>query len=382
MSKALVVGAGIGGLATGIALAQADVEVTIFERAADLSSLEVGAGVTVWNNAVKVLDRLGVGEAIRARSTVFDGFEQRNHRGRLLAAWPMTEIARRLGTPAVGISRPVLHSILAEACPQTVRTSAKAVGFEQDDAGVTVRFEDGSTETGDVLIGADGIDSAIRAQLLGRQPTRYSGLTMWRTIIELDDADKPSVPFVNFNGPGTRFVWFGAGPGLLSVEAILATPAGGTDPHGPKQAVLEHFGDLPDPCRSLIEAADDSEIYRVDVVDRPPVDQWGTGRVTLLGDAAHPMIFAIGQGAAQALEDSLAIAGALGSAPGGDPAAALRAYETRRIQRSAHFQATAWRLGRMIRYRRAPVVAARHLFYQATGRIGAKVNEKDMVFEA
>jgi 2-polyprenyl-6-methoxyphenol hydroxylase-like FAD-dependent oxidoreductase len=377
MTRVLVVGAGIGGLATAIAMRPTAVDVVVFERANDLKHLEVGAGITLWPNAVRVLDQLGVGEDLRARGSVLHRFEQRTLRGRLLSRWPLDEMAAQLGAPVMGINRPELHAILAAAGSYCVQTGSEVTGFEQHDSAVSVQFADGRSESGDALIAADGIESVVRAQLLGKEATRYAGLTMWRANVAMPESSMPPVPFLAFRGRGTKFVIFRTGPGRLSWEAVVSSGPGGTDPPGERRRVVsEHFAGFCDPVLALVEATDEAAIFRTDVCDRPPIEHWGSQRVTLLGDAAHPMTFAVGQGAAQALEDSVAIAAAL--AANGDVEAALRSYENKRILRSAHFQALAWRLARIGVPRSRLRGVLRNVFIQSTSRIGRRMQVKDM----
>ena len=379
MTKVVVVGAGIGGLATSIALRGTDAEVVVLERAPELSKVELGAGVTLWCNAMLILDRLGVGAEIRERGAVLGCFEQRTARGRLLSRWPLDEMARRLGAPVCGINRPDLHAALvAGAGEERVRTGCNVERFEQADGAVSVALAGGGSESGDVLIGADGLDSRIRGQLLGEQALRHSGLTMWRANVPYDEAFAPGVDFIAWWGAGTKFVVFRSGPERLSWEGIVTSPPGGQDPPGTrKRAAIERFRDFADPVLRVIDATSEEAIFRTDVFDRPPDERWGEGRVTLLGDAAHPMTFAVGQGAAQALEDALAIGRVLGE-DGADVEAALRSYERPRIARAAHFQSMAWRLARAGVLEARPAQALRNAAFTLTGPIGWRMQVKDM----
>jgi 2-polyprenyl-6-methoxyphenol hydroxylase-like FAD-dependent oxidoreductase len=384
VTKVVVVGAGIGGLATSIALRGTDVEVAVLERAPDLAKVELGAGVTLWANAMLILDRLGVGAEIRERGAILQCFEQRNTRGRLLSRWPLDEMARRLGAPICGINRPDLHAALVRgAGGEQVRTGCNVERFEQANGTVSVALAAGGDETGDVLIGADGIDSTIRKQLLGAQAPRHSGLTMWRANVPYDESIAPAVDFIAWWGSGTKFVIFRSGPQRLSWEAIVTSPPGGQDaPGARKRAVLDRFADFTAPVHRIVEATDEQAIFRTDVFDRPPDERWGEGRVTLLGDAAHPMTFAVGQGAAQALEDALAIGHALGKGGeldrGGSIEAALRAYEQPRIARAARFQTMAWRLARAGALESRSAQALRNTAFTLSSPIGWRMQVKDM----
>jgi 2-polyprenyl-6-methoxyphenol hydroxylase-like FAD-dependent oxidoreductase len=378
MTRVVVVGAGIGGLATSIALRATDVEVVVLERAAELTKVELGAGITLWSNAMLILDRLGLGAEVRERGAVLRCFEQRTARGRLLSRWPLEEMARRLGAPVCGINRPDLHAALVSATGEHVRTGCNVESFEQRDGTVSVDLSASGSESGDVLVGADGIDSTIRRQLLGEQAPRHSGLTMWRANVPYDEAIAPPVDFIAWWGAGTKFVVFRSGPERLSWEGIVTSAPGGRDvPGGRKRAVLERFAGFTDQALRVVEATSEEAIFRTDVFDRPPDERWGRERVTLLGDAAHPMTFAVGQGAAQALEDALAVARVLGQ-DGDDLDAALREYERPRIARAAHFQTMAWRLARAGALESKPAQALRNAAFTLSSPIGWRMQVKDM----
>jgi 2-polyprenyl-6-methoxyphenol hydroxylase-like FAD-dependent oxidoreductase len=377
MTRVIVVGAGIGGLATAIALKPKDVEVVVLERASDLGSVELGTGVTLWPNAMLVLDKLGVADAVVERGAVLSCFEQRTAKGRLLSRWPTDEMGKRVGAPLCGVNRSELHAALAEAGGDAVRTGARVEGFSPGDGRVQVKIADGAGETGDVLIGADGLESVIRKQLLGEQPLRHSGLIMWRaTMADLDPAITPGVDFTAWWGKGTKFIVFRSGPDRWTMEAAVTSPPGEHDPPDQAKLIHERFEGFADPVHAIIDVAGRGPIFRTDVFDRPPDEKWGEGRVTLLGDAAHPMTFAVGQGAAQALEDALAVADAV-SAPG-DLEAELRAYEQRRMKRAAKFQNMAWKLARAGALTGAPGPQIRNAFFVATSPIAWRMQVKDM----
>ena len=376
-SRLMVVGGGIGGLAAAIALREAPVETVVFERASDLARLELGAGITLWPNAVRVLERLGVAQEVRELGWVLDCMEQRTARGRRLARWPLQPMAARLGVPALGVSRPVLHAALARVAAEHVQISSECTGFEQDEAGVTASLGDGRSERGTLLIGADGLHSKIRATLLGSRPPRASGLGMWRAKVELDERDMPAGTFMVYSGAAARFVYFRSGPQQLSWEAIVARPDGEQVPAGGRiPAVLERYAGWPDEILRIVRSTAEQGVAYTEVVDRPPDKRWGEGRVTLLGDAAHPMTYAVGQGAAQALEDGIVLAETLRRQ--GACSAALRAYEQRRMRRTAHFQKMAWRLARLGLAASPFSCAARNAFVTSTSLIGLRMQERDM----
>jgi 2-polyprenyl-6-methoxyphenol hydroxylase-like FAD-dependent oxidoreductase len=330
--SAIVVGGGIGGLTAAIALRQAGVAATVYERAAELR--EVGAGLAIWQNAIRVLDRLGLGDAVRAHAVPDLGGGFRTWRGDVLA--DLSSMNRREGGPALSliIHRADLLDILrAAAGSENIQLGKQLQSFEQDAAGVTARFADGHQAQADLLIGADGINSTVRAQLFGAEPPRYSGYTAWRAVTQFDPEQVRLVAGETW-GYGARFGIAPMSQGRVYWFASVNSPAGTIVPPGRrKQHLLERFRGWHAPIEALVASTDETAILQHDIYDRPPSRRWGQGRVTLLGDAAHAMTPNLGQGACQAIEDGLALAGALRA--GGDIPAALRSYEARRIDRTS-----------------------------------------------
>ena len=239
MTKVVVVGAGIGGLATSIALRETDVEVVVLERAPELAKVELGAGVTLWPNAMLILDRLGVGDEIRERGAILKCFEQRNARGRLLSRWPMDEMARRARRSASAESTgPIFTPRSCAARGGAVRTGCNVERFEQRDGDRQVDALRGrpSGESGDVLIGADGMDSMIRKQLLGdagAAPLRVDHVA--RATCPTTRRSLRRVDFIAWWGAGAKFVIFRSGPERLSWEEHRHGPPGGQDAPGERK---------------------------------------------------------------------------------------------------------------------------------------------------
>jgi len=161
--RVMIVGAGIGGVTAAVALRRNGLDVTVFERAGDLSRIQVGLGVLLWPNATRALQEAGLGERAEAAGALVEVMEWGSAQGESWASWPVGEEGRKLGAPAVGITRASLHAAISEALEDGVlELGAEYVGFEQDEGGVTARFADGREERGSVLVGADGIDSVVR----------------------------------------------------------------------------------------------------------------------------------------------------------------------------------------------------------------------------
>ena len=342
--RAVIVGGGIGGLAAAIALRRAGWTPTVFERAQELR--EVGAGITLWTNAVKVLRRIGVGEQVEALATPLRKSEVRRWDGKLLTELDLGPLSDRLGAPTVGIHRADLQRVLADAVGPDLTLGAACVGFRQDATGVWARFSDGREERGDVLIGADGLRSVVRSQLLGPEKPRYAGYTAWRGVAAVDRPEVPSGVTLLALGRGSQVGYLPIGGGRMYWFATVNVPEGRSDiPGRTKGGLLDWFADWYPPVPAVIEATDEAAIFRNDILDRPPVRTWGAGRVTLLGDAAHPTTPNLGQGGCMAIEDALVLARCLAGAT--DPPAALRAYEAQRYKRTATVTRTSWRLGKL-----------------------------------
>jgi 2-polyprenyl-6-methoxyphenol hydroxylase-like FAD-dependent oxidoreductase len=380
--RAIIVGAGIGGLSAAIALRRAGIEAVVFERAADQRAIQVGGGFTQWPNAMRALAELGLAGPVGAAGAPFERAEFRTERGTVLAIWPVGDLARKHGGTAAFIERGALHRVLVSALDdEALHVGAECTGFTQDRAGVTVRFADGREERGDLLIGAGGLTSAIRAQLLGPAAPNYAGYLSWLAITPFAHEAAPPGVFRVHYGRGARFVFHPVGDGRLYWQAILNAPAGAPEPpEGKKAALLARYRGWAAPVEELIAATPEGAIRRMETYGRPPVKRWGVGRVTLLGDEAHPITFNIGQGAAQATEDAVVLAKYL--AAGDDVPAALRAYEARRMGRTAAIQRQAWGLGTLGQLENPLACRLRNGFVRVGfNTVGLRAQERDMTFE-
>ncbi len=346
--KALIIGGGIGGLSAAIALRRVGIDAEVFEQADALR--EIGAGLSVWTNAVKALRKLGAGDAVLAKGSVIERFEARDWRGKVLAETPLGELGRKLGAPNVIIHRAELLSSLAKLIDdRIVQCGARCVRVEQNSASVTATFADGRKADGDLLIGADGLHSIIRATLLGESKPRYAGYTCWRGLAQFRHAEFPEGYSFETWGPGRRFSLHHCGEGRVFWYATKNLPEGmPTGEAGHQAEVLASFKDWHAPIPQAIKATESSAILRNDIVDRKPVKHWSHGRITLLGDAAHPTTPNLGQGACQAIEDAVVLASCLRA--GNDILAALRAYEDQRLTRTADITNQSWLIGKICQW--------------------------------
>jgi salicylate hydroxylase len=338
--RAVVVGGGIGGTAAAVALARAGVDVQVYEQAARLT--EVGAGVSLAPNGLRMLERLGVGEGI----------------ARLGARHLVTQLRLSDGRPAnhepdqfaragrnVGIHRADLLALLAEQLPSgTVRTGHRCTGLRQDADRAVVTFASGATAAADVVIGADGIHSVLQGLVVAAAEPVFSGVVAYRGLVPRMDAF-PADAMRMWVGEGKHFLVFPVRAGQLlnyvgfvpSATSVRESWSASGDP----AALAAHFAGW-DPLIGEIIAAisgPGGSGFEWGMYDRAPLPRWSDGRLTLLGDAAHPMLPHLGQGVNQALEDAVALATLLGAAPGpADAPRALARYEELRRERTARVQ--------------------------------------------
>jgi 2-polyprenyl-6-methoxyphenol hydroxylase-like FAD-dependent oxidoreductase len=344
----VIVGGGIGGLAAAVALRKVGIDAAVFEKAPQIA--EIGAGVSLWSNALIALRRLGLEARAVAAGAIIDYATTVLPHGKALPGLDVAALGAKAGAPTICIRRGALQHLLLEtalAAAATVETGRECIGFTADGSGCIARFADGSGERGDVLIGADGIHSAIRLGLFGKEELRFPKVLAWRGIAHgIAELLAPRRALAVM-GSGAHAGFLHCGDGdiywFLTRNAAPGSQAGQA---GNKVEILALTAGWGDPARSLLAAAQEGAILRNDIYDRRTRDVWGAGRVTLLGDAAHPMTPNFGQGACQALEDAVVLADALRRAAPSD--AGLRAYETRRRERAHFVVAQSWRFGRIL----------------------------------
>ncbi len=374
MPRAVVIGGGIGGLTAAIALQQTGWDVAVYERAPELR--EVGAGITLWTNALKVLRKLGVGEAVEAVSAPIRQSEVRSWRGRLLMQTDFSYLNRKLGAPTVGVHRADLQAKLADHLGREhIHLGMTCVAYNQDEKGVNALFAEGDEVRGAILVGADGIKSLVRNQLLGPEPLRYAGYTAWRGVGLIDRPEVPLGLTVLAMGRGSQVGMLPIGRGRTYWFATANVPAGGEDgPGGHKPELMKRFGDWYAAIPAVIEATPESGIIRNDIFDRPPVRKWTDGRVTLLGDAAHPTTPNMGQGACMAIESAYVLAKSLANAA--DAPAGLLAYEGARFDRTAMITNQSWKFGKMFAYENPVKCWFRDRLFGLAGGLAVKQTEK------
>jgi 2-polyprenyl-6-methoxyphenol hydroxylase-like FAD-dependent oxidoreductase len=350
--RVLIVGGGIGGLAAAVALKRIGIEAAVFERAPELK--EVGAGLSLWSNAIKGLGRLGLADEVVARGSVIERAQTLTAAGRLLSEAPLGAISRAAGAPSVCIHRADVQQVLASATG-IVHLGAACTAIRDDADGVTVQFANGQQERGALLVGADGLRSVVRAHLHGPFEPRPAGYLAYRGMARFTLPDDPPDRSRLAMGPGSQAGVFPCGPDRTYWFAT--TPAAGP-PLDPKAEALSRFRDWLPLLPRVIEATDPAAVMRHDIFDLPPVWPWGRGRVTLLGDAAHATTPNLGQGACQAIEDAVVLADSLRQS--GPTAAGLRRYEEARRARTERIVRLSRQMGRILQWKKPLAVWLRN----------------------
>jgi 2-polyprenyl-6-methoxyphenol hydroxylase-like FAD-dependent oxidoreductase len=343
--RVIVIGSGIAGLSTAVALRKVGIGATVYERAPELR--EVGAGISLWANALRALDYIGAGGSVRGVSLKMTRSESRARNGyKVQMGLDSAEIERRFGVPELvrmTHRADLVGALAAHLPPGVAHYGHECIGVELRETSARVRFQNGHSDEADVVIGADGIRSAVRTGLLGPDEPRYSGYTCWRGI-----CPRPASV-----APGYIGEWWGRGQ-RLGITTIpddrvywFATKNAPPNEHAPdERAHLQSlFAGWADPAAALFTTTPAEHIFRNDIIDRPPNRPWSKGRAGLIGDAAHSTTPNLGQGGCMAIEDAVVLARHLKTAT--DPVRALEAFTAERYPRTAAIVRKSWKFGRL-----------------------------------
>ncbi len=307
--KAIIIGAGMGGLTTGIALKQAGYDVTIYERVSELRP--AGAGISLWSNGVKVLNRLGLGHQIAAIGGEMNRMEYRSHRDEPLSEIDLQPLFSRVGQRTYPVARTDLQEMLLSAFgPDNVHMGMKCTAVEQTEKNATAVFEDGSRVTGDLIVAADGIHSVARDYVLGQPLSlRYAGYVNWNGLVAADPALCEADNWVLYVGEGKRASMMPVAGDRFYYFFGVPVPIGSkTEPEDRREELASYFSGWPKPVQALIQTLDPLASNRLEISDIDPPERLVRGRIALLGDAAHATTPTLGQGGCQAMEDAIVLA--------------------------------------------------------------------------
>jgi FAD-dependent urate hydroxylase len=332
MTKLIIIGAGIGGLCTGIALQQRGFDITIYEGAATFEPL--GAGLGIGANALKALEKLNIKDQVMKHSRVLSNMVVLSDKGTPITETDSLLVSERFGTDNVTILRADLHDVLRNSLrPNSIVLNKRCVDFIQDQKGVTVIFEDGETVRGDAVVAADGVNSLFRRRLVPNSSPRYAGYTCWRGVVSNSNIEIDQDIATETWGPSGRFgivpladgkiYWFACKK--AKARDLKAAAFGIED-------LLAIFKNYHRPIPQILTATKEESIIHNDILDIKPIPKYAFRRIVLLGDAAHAATPNLGQGAGQAMEDAYMLARSLETCNNIEHAFEL--YERMRVKRT------------------------------------------------
>ena len=345
-----IVGGGIGGLTAALALSRDSHDITVFEQSAGIR--EIGAGVQISPNASRLLHSLGVGKAyseisVHPHRVVFRRWEDDS----IIRATELDhEFIAQHQLPLANVARNELVEILGNAVVQqsnvTVKFSTHVVGIKPGESSSAVLFSDGTSQLFDIVIGADGIHSVVRPCVGGIDKPRFSGSAAYRALIPRSAVEELPIDVTNRMGPDRHVVSYFIGRNRSHLNLVCISPEDSWETEswteqGTKEDLYKRFEGWSPTLRSLLTKVEEP-IYRWALYDREPLEKWGLGTTTLLGDACHPMLPFMAQGSCQAIEDAVVLARCLSDVDTSDAASGLRRYEDARQGRTAQVQTSSF----------------------------------------
>lgn len=331
LRKILIAGAGIGGLTLGIALRRLGFEVEIYEKASNL--LTIGWGIAVAPNGLLALRHIDLDQPVLQAASTIRQVQMKTSAGKKLKEISLGALEARVGGSVVTLNRGELHKIFLEAFGESgLYISNAASGFREEKEQVILTLNNGKEVEGDLLVGADGIRSIIRQQLFPNVELHYSGYTAWRGLSEETNLLSEGI-YLSILGRGIRFGCTSLGNKSISWYATYLTSPGQEEVDSPQTLLMKRYQDWCFPVSEIIASTPNSSMKQSDIYDANPLALWSSQRVTLLGDAAHPMTPDINQGAGQTIEDAIILASLLHKSS--TLQEALNLYEYHRIPRTS-----------------------------------------------
>lgn len=371
MKKVIIIGGGIAGLTTALALQQKSIEFEVYEAVPELKT--VGAGISLAGNAMRELHKLGVGEDVKKRGHMIHSMKITDATGKMISVMDAERLSVSYGLDNVAVHRAELHAALLKPLPASrIITNKRAIGFEQRNDEVTILFDDGTQASGSVALVADGIHSAIRKQLLPQSLPRYSGYTCWRGVVRNEWNLRHHA--VELWGAAGRFGYVPIGNNQVYWFACKNAPERSVIMQQYSVTeVAKNFRNYAGPVPQMIAATAPSDMIWNDIADLKPIRKFAFGNVLLIGDAGHATTPNLGQGACMAMEDALAIADAMSRMGVGEQA--LKQFERERMARTHYIVNTSYHLGRMAQWENPVLIRVRNAMMRATP---AWVNERQV----
>ena len=366
-----IIGGGIAGLTTAIALNRLNIKATLFEAAPTVRP--VGAGLALAANAIQAFQRLGIASEVVREGRQLDAFTILDERGQVITRTDSRAVSQRYGINNFTIHRANLHKVLlAQIDPACIHTGKRAIRIDQQPNGVLIHFDDGASHQTDYLLVADGIHSPIRQQLLPGSAPRYAGYTCCRAVVhqpgnDLHEATETwgtqgrvgIVPLAH-----DQVYWF----------ACLNAPAHNRQLYQfTARDLATHFRDYHDPIPELLAQTPDDALLWNDIIDLKPLSRYAFGRTVLLGDAAHATTPNMGQGACQAIEDAVVLADELRKYA--SPEAAFMAFERRRLPRTHYITNSSWRIGQLAQINNPLLTTLRNGLFRL---LPARLNQRQL----
>ena len=332
--KALIIGAGIGGMSAAAALKQQGIECEIFEAVKEIKP--VGAAISIWSNGVKCMNHLGMGYIMdKLGGPMLSMAYQDGKTAEVMTQFSLAPLIEAVGERPCPVSRADLQSMMIDDWGRDkVQFGKRIERVEQDDKGVTAYFEDGSVAHGDFMIASDGVNSVVRADIIGYNlDRRYSGYVNWNGLVEVDEAIAPTKQWTIFVADGQRVSVMPISENRFYFFLDVPLPLGLSENRDTLKADLKgYFAGWAEPVQHLIDVLDPSTTNRIEIHDAEPFDTFVKGRIALLGDSAHPTTPDIGQGGCSAMEDAVALGMAFSKTK--EIEIALKNYELKRNGRA------------------------------------------------
>jgi 2-polyprenyl-6-methoxyphenol hydroxylase-like FAD-dependent oxidoreductase len=371
-SKILIIGGGIAGLTTALALQRRNIDFMVFEAVPEIKA--VGAGISLAGNAMRALKKLGVDAEVKRKGHLISSMIIEDDKGKRISIMDAEKLSREHGLDNVAIHRADLHQVLLTSIDTNrIVTGKKAIDFNEEPGGITIFFDDGSKERGSVAIIADGIHSGIRKKLLPGVSPRYSGYTCWRGVVEnrwnilhhAVEAWGPKGRFGYVPIGNNKVYWFACKNAPIKDEMMSLFRI---------SDLVDNFKSYSHPIPEMLKETSDADLIWSDIVDLKPISQYAFNRILLLGDAAHATTPNLGQGACMAMEDALLVAEVI-EKHSENIVNAFKSFEQKRVPRAHYIVNTSFRLGKLSQWENPVLTKFRNMLFRL---IPEWVNEKQV----